>query len=94
MATATPTVDSALYIAAHQHASKHRVEVQASDLCACFFCFRRFAPASIKAWIEGDQTALCPHCGLDAVLGSASPFRFDDGFLRKMHQHYFGYRSK
>ncbi len=76
------------------HASKHRVELEASDRCACFFCFRKFAPTDIKVWIEGSQTALCPGCGIDAVLGSASPHSIDDRFLRKMHQHHFAYRSK
>jgi hypothetical protein len=81
-------------IAAKEHASRHRSELLASTRCGCFFCFRGFAPSEIKAWIDGDSTALCPGCGVDAVLGDASPASIADGFLRKMHQHYFAYRSK
>jgi hypothetical protein len=82
-----------IYIAAHKFASKHRGALEASEMCACFFCFRRFTSADIKKWVDVDQTALCPHCGLDSVLGNAS-VRIDDRFLRKMHQHHHGYRSK
>jgi len=87
-------VDPTPFIAAHIHSTKHRPAMEASAQCACFFCFRSFAPAQIKSWIDGNQTALCPHCGIDAVLGSASPHRIDSQFLRQMHQHYFAYRSK
>jgi len=85
---------SAPLIAAKLHASRHRDALEASTRCACFFCFRAFATSEIKAWIDANTTALCPGCGVDAVLGNASCPSISDGFLRKMHQHYFAYRSK
>jgi hypothetical protein len=80
--------------AAKVQASHHRAAIDASTRCACFFCFRVFGPSEIKAWIDGNTTALCPRCGIDAVLGDASIGSISDGFLRKMHQHHFGFRSK
>lgn len=102
MAKAAPTVKpptaaaiaTQVLIEAHKHSTKHRVEIEASATCACFFCFRKFKNSAIKAWVDSNQTALCPGCGVDAVLGSASEHRLDDPFLRKMHQQFFGYRSK
>ena len=79
---------------AHKHASQHRVEIEASTRCGCFFCFRTFPPLSIKAWIDARQTALCPGCGVDSVLGNASPHRIDDAFLPRMHGQFFARRSK
>ena len=93
MTTIINSIEKQPYITAHKHASKHRSELEASAKCACFFCFRTFASGEIRKWVDADQTALCPHCGLDSVLGSAS-VRIDDPFLRKMHQHHHGYRSK
>lgn len=93
MTTATTKPVDPLLVDAHKHASQHRVELEASARCGCFFCFRTFPPASIKAWIDKSQTALCPACGVDSVIGSAS-HRVDDAFLRKMHGHFFAYRSK
>lgn len=82
-------IDSALCVAAHKHASRHRVEIEASVRCGCFFCFRTFPSSDIKAWIDANQTALCPRCGVDSVIGSASNHRIDDTFLRGMHAHFF-----
>ena len=82
-------IEPGLYTAAHQHSSRHRAEIEASARCACFFCFRSFASADIKTWVDGNQTALCPRCGVDAVIGNASKHRLDDVFLRGMHQHFF-----
>lgn len=93
MTTPILSVDQQLYISSHKHASKHRSELEASEKCACFFCFRTFASTDIHKWVDGDQTALCPHCGIDSVLGNAA-VRIDERFLRKMHQHHHGYRSK
>ena len=93
-ASAAAALAAAPLIAAKAKASKHRAELEASSRCACFFCFRSFATADIKAWIDADTTALCPGCGVDAVLGNNTTHPISDGFLRKMHQHYFAYRSK
>jgi hypothetical protein len=83
------TIDAGTCIDAHKHASHNRLEVEASGRCACFFCFRTFPQTEIKSWIDSNQTALCPRCGVDAVLGTASQHRLDDGFLRGMHRHFF-----
>jgi heterodisulfide reductase subunit A-like polyferredoxin len=93
-ASAAAAAAAAPYVAAKMHASRHRVELEASTRCACFFCFRAFAFSEIKAWTDANTTALCPGCGVDAVLGDASLASISDGFLRKMHQHHFAYRSK
>jgi hypothetical protein len=92
-ATAAANLAAAPLIAAKAHASRHRAELEASARCACYFCFRAFAASEIKAWIDADTTALCPGCGVDAVLG-ASTTSIADGFLRKMHQYHFAYRAK
>jgi hypothetical protein len=84
----------ALLVAAHKHSTRHRVEVESSPSCACFFCFRKFPSSTIKAWVDTNQTALCPSCGVDSVIGSAASVRLDDAFLRKLHQHFFGYRTR
>ena len=97
--TPTPTVklspaEVATYVAAHGRASKHREELETAGSCACYFCFKKFPTATIKTWIDASQTALCPFCGIDAVLGSGDGFRIDDRFLRRLHQHYFATRAK
>ena len=89
------TNDPAYYEQAHQHSSHHREEVLRSDLCGCFYCRKSFPPTAIGEWTEEvggmGQTALCPRCGIDSVIGSASglPVRKLD-FLREMRRRFFG----
>ncbi len=87
-------IDPTLLTAARTHSSQHRAEIQASGLCACFFCFRTFPAVEITSWIDASQTALCPRCGVDAVIGSASNHRLDDVFLRRMHTQFFSSQKR
>ena len=78
------------FVLAHNHSSKHRAEVEASDMCGCFFCLNMFSPTEIVDWLkEGDGTALCPRCGIDSVIGSQSGYSITDSFLRKMNRYWF-----
>lgn len=38
------------------------------------------------------STALCPFCGIDAVLGSASGIALEPAALQRLHEHWFGPR--
>jgi hypothetical protein len=94
MAIAAITADTVRYTAALQHAANHRGELDASAHCGCFFCFRTFSATEIRIWIDKNQTALCPRCGIDAVIGTASGFIIDDRFLRRLNIFRFATRER
>lgn len=76
---------------AHAHCDHHREAVAASDRCGCFYCLAIYAPAEIVEWIDtGAVTARCPRCGIDSVIGSASGYPIERGFLERMHAIWFG----
>ncbi|MEA5615411.1 cytoplasmic protein [Nodularia spumigena] len=75
--------------AAHLHSSRHRAEIDASDRCGCFYCKAMFAPSDISEWTDNDQTALCPKCKIDAVLGAASGITLTPEFMTAMNEHWF-----
>jgi hypothetical protein len=81
------------YIRAHKNSFRNREEVQVSSLCGCFYCLRTFAPAEVVDWEDEkggvSATALCPKCGIDSVIGSASGFPVTEDFLKRMNQHWF-----
>ena len=54
--------------ALHQLSRTHRQWVLASAACGCFYCCKFFEPRQITRWVDMGQTALCPHCSVDAVL--------------------------
>ena len=79
---------------AHGHSSGHRQEVLASTLCGCFHCLAILAPAAIREWVDEDdtgvgQTALCPRCGVDSVIGDSSGVAISRQFLEAMKAHWF-----
>jgi hypothetical protein len=80
--------------AAHRHCSSHRTEVLSSHSCGCFYCLAVFRPIEIEEWADEDaagtgQTALCPRCGIDSVIGSNAGVALDHEFLSKMHAYWF-----
>lgn len=36
--------------------------------CGCFHCLGQFRAERVTAWTDDGQTALCPLCGMDAVV--------------------------
>jgi len=48
----------------------------------------------IEEWVDEDaagvgQTALCPRCGIDSVIGDQSGYEISASFLAKMHSYWF-----
>lgn len=75
-------------IAAHVLSSYHYPEVQRSVWCGCFHCLKLFTPGAIEEWIDRGWTALCPHCGVDAVLPGTT-VTMSVEMLREMQSHWF-----
>lgn len=82
------------HVFAHRHSIRHRQEVLGSQTCGCFYCLSVFTPGEIVEWTDETegvgQTALCPRCGIDSVIGSSSGYTISKDFLSQMHQHWFG----
>lgn len=80
------------HISAHRNSSRHRDEIIDSEICGCFYCLQTFPPSDIADWIDEpidqEQTALCPQCGIDSVIGSSSGFPITKAFLA-MNQYWF-----
>ena len=80
--------------AAHGHSSNHRAELMRSKICGCFYCGNIFSPTDIDHWIDKNhsgigQTATCPKCSVDSILGDDSGYPITTRFLELMHGHWF-----
>ena len=80
-------------IKAHRFSSRHRRSISFSKKCGCFYCFKIFTPREIKDWIDEDekgkgQTAICPYCGIDSVIGDYD-VKLNMPLLRKMKKRWF-----
>ena len=80
--------------AAHKCSIHHRIQIEASKLCGCFSCISTFVPLKIEEWTDTADTAICPMCGMDAVIGDASGFPITKQFLSKMCKAWFGFLPK
>lgn len=88
-------------LAAYRYLSNNWAQIEGSRLCGCCSCMRIFPPAEVVAWTGLDmhnmddalaiaqQTALCPSCGAEAVIGDKSGFPVTPGFLGRMNEAWF-----
>lgn len=83
------------YFDAHSASSNHMSDLLRSQVCGCFYCLRTFEPDDIEEWIIDDNpidrkgTAICPYCGVDAVIGDKSGYPITERFLRGMKKVWF-----
>ncbi len=91
---AHPMTDPASFMtAAVAHAiarqcMRNRDQICAAAYCGCFYCEQIFDRETIRDWTDDDQTALCPHCGVDSVLANIT----DADTLKSLHHYQFGPR--
>lgn len=72
------------YIEAHRVSSDHRERLLKDEKCGCFHCLEIFDPKEITDWIEDPAgTAVCPYCGVDAVMVSTVAIRSQKNFWKK-----------
>jgi hypothetical protein len=78
---------------AHRHSIRHRNEILTSEVCGCFYCLAVSPPIEIRRWVDTKdgigQTALCPKCDVDSVIGSNSGYLIGPDLLGLMQIHWF-----
>lgn len=75
-------------ILAHTHSSDHRRLLQEDGQCGISTCLNIFPPGSIERWIPDtrDDTAICPHCTNDSVLGNSCGHEITTEFLKTLRR--------
>jgi len=74
--------------AAHQASANHADDIDDDTECGCFYCQATFRGRDIEEWIDEPQTALCPRCGIDAVLPAPAlpdDMELNEELLREMN---------
>lgn len=77
--------------AAYAHTIRNRAELLKSHNCCCIDCRHIFPSEEVVDWIDDGQTAMCPYCDTDAVIGDASRYQFTEDFINPLHNEYFDY---
>lgn len=77
------------YIAAHKFSLYHRKELWNDHKCGCFCCLAIFNPNEIDDWIDNNDTAICPYCGIDSIIGEYTGYPITKEFLKQMNEFWF-----
>jgi hypothetical protein len=71
----------------HSDNSRHnRSRMAPGTNCGCFYCQTIFLAEEVSRWVDDELTALCPRCGVDAVLPGVT----DRTTLRDVHDCAYG----
>lgn len=76
-------------IEAHKFSIHHREQIEQSEKCGCFYCTAIFDPKEINFWIDSNDTAICPYCAIDSVIGDQSGYPITKEFLSAMNKKWF-----
>lgn len=80
---------------AHRFSSSNKPELSKGEKCGCFNCLKIFNSKEITEYLTGDNdcdrkgTAVCPHCGIDSVIGESSGYPITPEFLIAMSINWF-----
>ena len=79
--------------AVYSNSIRNEESILKSNLCGCFHCISIFPVADVKlsemmVEKDGSRTAICPICGIDAVLGDAS-VEISAELIESMNEYYF-----
>ena len=65
---------------------KNKAALKESAACVCIYCQQVVEYAAIVTWLDKGQTAVCPLCDVDRVVGFTGEF---DAALVVEHNHYY-----
>ena len=77
------------YIEAHKYCTRNKENLQKDTICGCFYCLEIFSPKEIEMWLNREDTALCPYCCVDSIIGESSGYPITKEFLKKMNEYWF-----
>ena len=76
----------------HSHATNNEIEILKSKTCSCFFCRQSYSARLVNDWVSDERgvSAICPECGMDAVIGDACGVPLDKATLKALNLAYYG----
>ena len=71
---------------------ENRKSIGESRMCGCYFCRRVFPASEVTEWISDTRgdTAVCPYCSIDSVIGDASGIPLWEDVLEEIREFMFG----
>ena len=70
-------------------ATSNREMLEKSSKAGCYYCMKIYDASEVTDFLEQEETALCPKCGIDSVLPSSSPYELTAENLSKLYRFWF-----
>ncbi len=81
-----------------KHTHDNEVEILRSKTCSCLFCRQTYDARLVNDWANDERgmSAICPECGMDAVVGDNGGEPMDKALLKELNLAFYGndYMSK
>lgn len=73
----------------HAYSSHNRELVERARQCHCFYCRATVESSEITDFTDQGQTAICPRCGVDAILPDSIEESLDANTIAEMNKYWF-----
>ena len=70
-------------------AFKNKNLVEQSKIAGCMYCVKIFPSNEIKSYTDNQQTCICPHCNVDAVIGDNCGYEINEKSLQAANSYWF-----
>jgi TPR repeat protein len=72
--------------------SDNEIEILKSKTCSCLFCRQTYDARKVSDWVNDERgvTAICPECGMDAVVGDGGGEPLSHEELKELNLAYYG----
>lgn len=64
-------------------------DFQSGKECCCIYCQRFFPTDKVVEFVDDDDTALCPYCGIDSVIALGADVEVSKELLAELNKRYF-----
>lgn len=73
----------------HTYSSNNKRLIEKSSKCYCFHCKREMSSKEVTTYLSNEETALCPYCGIDAIIPDAINDELNDDIIDEMNKYWF-----
>jgi len=73
------------------HVTANKSEIKKSKRCGCVSCTRMFDASEVEDYVKDKRgdTAICPYCMVDAVIGDACGIELTQELLDELNEEWF-----
>ena len=73
----------------HTYSANNKRTIALASKCYCFHCLAVLEPEAITDYLADEQTAICPKCGVDAILPDSIEETIDENIIAEMNAYWF-----